>query len=584
MLSNTATPKYYGQFRNDVLSGRTLVCNEIALQMKRIDRRIANPKYYYDGDAVEAYINFCNGEMTLTDGSPMHLLPSFKLWAEDVYGWYYFNKRDVYVPDPFNPDEGQYISKTVKLRLTQKQYLIVARGAAKTVYASTHHAYWLTTNSAAIKQIATAPTVRQADETLSLIRTSISVARGPYFKMLTYGSISSTNGSKLLRPKLFSSKKGIQCTVPKESLLEVIPMDVDKLQGSRAKIASIDEWLSGDTREDPTSAIEQGASKNNIEDYLIIATSSEGTTRNGIGDEMKLELERILRGEYEAEHVSIWYYKLDDITEVNNKRAWIKAQPNLGYTVTYEAYQKDVRRAEVSPAARNDILAKRFGLPMEGDSYFFTTQEIQPHPHQDFRGLSCAMGADMSQGDDFCSFAFLFPFSNGMFGVKTINFISQKRYDRLLETMRNKYDTFIKEGSLVIMPGTILDMDLVYEEVDRFINANNYDVECVGYDPYNAAYFMNRWSTENGPYGLQKVIQGSRTETVPLGELKALAQDRLLLFDEKIMNFAMGNAIVREDTNGNRKLLKKRHEAKIDPVAATMDALVAFKLYKELFA
>lgn len=583
MLSNTATPKYYGQFREAVLSGRTLVCQEIALQMKRIDRRIANPKYYYDDEAVEAYIDFCEGELTLTDGSPMHVLDTFKLWAEDVYGWYYFDTRSVYVPFK-DRTGGHFVDKKIKLRLTLKQYLIVARGAAKTVYASTHQAYWLTMKKAATEQVACAPTLRQADATLSLIRTAISVARGPYFKMLTYGSISSTNGSKIMRPKLFSSKKGIQTTAPSLSELYTVPMDIDKLQGSRCKIATIDEWLSGEVREDPMGAIEQSASKNNIEDYLIIATSSEGTTRDGIGDEIKIELERILRGEYEAEHVSIWYYKLDDISEVNHPEAWVKAQPNIGYTVTYEAYHKDVRRAEVSPAAKNDILAKRFGLPMEGDSYFFTTEETVPHPRQDFRGLSCAMGADMSQGDDFCSFSFLFPFSNGMFGVRTINFISQKRYDRLFETMRKKYDKFMDEGSLVVMPGTILDMDLVYEEVDRFITANNYDVECVGYDPYNAAYFMNRWGTENGPYGIQKVIQGSKTESVPLGELKALAQDRMLVFDELIMKFAMGNAIVREDTNGNRKLLKKRHEAKIDPVAATMDALVAFKLYKELFA
>lgn len=584
-LSNTATPIYYAQFRNAVLRGEIRINREIALEMARIDSLIANPGVYYDDQAVEGWIRYCENELVLTDGSDMHLLDTFKLWGEQIFGWYYYVERNVWKPNP-NGHGGSYERKFIKKRLINKQYLIVGRGAAKSMYASTIQSYFLNVDSRTTYQVTTAPTMKQADEVMSPIRTSIVRARGPYFKFLTEGSLQNTTGSMADRVRLASTKKGIENRM-NGSLLEVRPMTIDKLQGLRVAVATVDEWLSGDIREDVIGTLEQGATKEQgsaeQNDYLILAISSEGTARNGPGDSIKLELMNILKGDYINPHVSIWYYKLDDVKEVGDPEMWIKANPNLGKTVTYETYQLEVERAEKVPSARNDILAKRFGLPMEGYTYFFRYEETQPHGRQTFWKMPCAMGADLSQGDDFCAFTFLFPLSGGRFGVKTRCYITELTLMRLSMAMRNKYDEFIREGSLIVLPGTVLDMMEVYEDLDRHIQETEYDVRCFGFDPYNAKEFVNRWESENGPFGIEKVIQGSKTESVPLGELKKLAEERMLLFDEKLMTFTMGNCITVEDTNGNRKLLKKRYDEKIDSVAAMMDAYVAYKLNKDTF-
>ena len=579
MLSNTAVPKYYGEFRQAVISGRIPVNREISLEMNRIDKLIDDPNIYYDDAVVKGFISFCEHELTLTDGADLKLLPSFKIWAEQLLGWYYFTTRSVYVPSK-GYRGGRYVKKRVKKRLTTKQYLIVARGAAKSMYVSFLQAYFLVIDSTTTHQITTAPTMKQADEIMSPFRTAITRSRGPLFKFLTEGSLQNTTGSRALRQKLVSTKRGVENFLT-GSLLEVRPMTIAKLQGLRPKVSTVDEWLSGDTREDVVGAIEQGASK--LDDYVIIAISSEGTVRNGPGDDIKMELATILKGEYQARHVSIWHYKLDDVAEVAQPEMWLKANPNIGVTVSYETYALDVERAERVPGARNDILAKRFGLPMEGYTFFFTYEETIPHRRREFDDLQCAMGADLSQGDDFCAFTFMFPLSNGKFGVKTRSYITSRTLTRLPGAMRLKYDAFIAEGSLVVFENTILDMQEVYEDLEVFIEEHRYDVRAVGYDPYNAKEFIERWKVENGPYGVEKVIQGSRTESVPLGELKKLAEDRWLLFDQHLMKFAMGNAVTLEDTNGNRKLFKKRVAHKIDNVAAMMDAFVVLKLYKDAF-
>ena len=578
-ISNTATPIYYGQFREKVLRGEIPVCKEVSMQMNRIDGFIANPRYYYDDQAIEGWIKYCENEMTLTDGSDLTLLDSFKLWGEDVFGWYYFVERSVYEPN-LNGHGGHYVTKTIKKRLINKQFLIVGRGAAKSVYDSCIQSYFHNVDTSTTHQITTAPTMKLAEEVMSPIRTAITRSRGPLFKFLTEGSLQNTTGSKAKRVKLASTKKGIENFLT-GSLIEIRPMSIPKLQGLRCKIATVDEWLSGDIREDPIGAIEQGASKN--DDYLIVATSSEGTVRNGSGDTIKMELMSILKGDYINDHVSIWWYKLDSIDEVGKPEMWMKANPNLGKTVTYEVYQLDVERAEKAPAARNDILAKRFGLPMEGYTYYFTYQETLPHRRRDFWQMQCALGADLSQGDDFCAFTFLFPLSDGRFGVKTRNYITSLTLSKLTTAMRIKYDEFIEEGSLIVQEGTVLNMMDVYDDLDRHIEQQGYDVCCFGYDPYNAKEFVERWATENGPFGIEKVIQGAKTESVPLGELKKLAEERMLLFDESLMTYTMGNCITVEDTNGNRKLLKKRYEHKIDAVAAMMDAYVAYKHNIESF-
>lgn len=584
-LSNTATPIYYGQFRDAVMRGEIPVNKEISMEMNRIDDLIDDPRYYYDDEAINGFIDFCETELTLTNGEDLHLLDSFKLWAEQIFGWYYFVERSVYVPSQ-DGHGGHYERKRIKKRLVNKQYLIVARGAAKSMYASCIQDFFLNVDTATTHQITTAPTMAQAEEVMSPIRTAITRARGPLFKFLTEGSLQNTTGSKANRCQLASTKKGIQNFLT-GSLLEVRPMSIDKLQGLRVTVATIDEWLSGDVREDPIGAIEQGAAKeqgsaeNN--DYLIVAISSEGTVRNGSGDTIKMELAEILKGDYYNPHVSIWWYKLDDIDEVSDPEMWLKANPNLGKTVTYETYQLDVERAEKNPATRNDILAKRFGIPMEGYTYFFTYEETLPHRRRDFWRMPCALGADLSQGNDFCAFTFLFPLSGDAFGIKTRNYITELTLKQLPAAMRVKYDQFMKEGSLIVMPGTILDMMQVYEDLDNYISECEYDVRCLGFDPFNAREFVERWERENGPFGIEKVIQGARTESVPLGELKKLAEERLLLFDEELMTFAMGNCITIEDTNGNRKLLKKRYDQKIDAVAAMMDAFIAYKLNREAF-
>ena len=579
MLSNTAVPKYYGEFREKVMRGEIPICKEISMEMNRIDDLIDNPGIYYDDKAVEGFVEYCENELTLTDGSDLHLLDSFKLWAEQIFGWYYFIERSVYVPNS-NGKGGRYVNKTVKKRLINKQYLIIARGAAKSMYGSCIQNYFLNVDTSTTHQITTAPTMKQAEEILSPIRTSITRSRGPLFQFLTEGSLQNTTGSKANRMKLASTKKGIENFLT-GSLLEIRPMSINKLQGLRCKVATVDEWLSGDIREDTIGAIEQGASK--LDDYLIVAMSSEGTVRNGAGDTIKMELMEILKGEYINPHVSIWYYKLDNVEEVANPDMWKKANPNLGKTVTYETYQLDVERAEKAPATRNDILAKRFGIPMEGYTYFFTYEETLPHRKKDFWGMPCALGADLSQGDDFCSFTFIFPLKGEEIGIKTRNYITSNTLHKLPGAMRIKYEEFIAEGSLIVLEGTVLDMNEVYDDLDRHIDNLQYDVRCLGYDPYNAKEFVNRWELENGPFGIEKVIQGAKTESVPLGEIKKLSEERLLLFDEDIMMFAMGNCITLEDTNGNRKLLKKRREYKIDPVAALLDAYVAMKLNKEAF-
>ena len=579
MLSNTAVPKYYGEFREKVMRGEIPICKEISMEMNRIDDLIDNPGIYYDDKAVEGFVEYCENELTLTDGSDLHLLDSFKLWAEQIFGWYYFIERSVYVPNS-NGKGGRYVNKTVKNRLINKQYLIIARGAAKSMYGSCIQNYFLNVDTSTTHQITTAPTMKQAEEILSPIRTSITRSRGPLFQFLTEGSLQNTTGSKANRMKLASTKKGIENFLT-GSLLEIRPMSINKLQGLRCKVATVDEWLSGDIREDTIGAIEQGASK--LDDYLIVAMSSEGTVRNGAGDTIKMELMEILKGEYINPHVSIWYYKLDNVEEVANPDMWKKANPNLGKTVTYETYQLDVERAEKAPATRNDILAKRFGIPMEGYTYFFTYEETLPHRKKDFWGMPCALGADLSQGDDFCSFTFIFPLKGEEIGIKTRNYITSNTLHKLPGAMRIKYEEFIAEGSLIVLEGTVLDMNEVYDDLDRHIENLQYDVRCLGYDPYNAKEFVNRWELENGPFGIEKVIQGAKTESVPLGEIKKLSEERLLLFDEDIMMFAMGNCITLEDTNGNRKLLKKRRDYKIDPVAALLDAYVAMKLNKEAF-
>ena len=578
-LSNTATPIYYGQFRDAVIRGVIPICKEIDMEMKRIDDLIANPGIWYDDQAIQGFVDYCENELTLTDGEDLKLLDSFKLWAEQIFGWYYFVERSVYVPSP-DGHGGHYEKRKIKKRLTNKQYLIVARGAAKSMYGSCIQNYYLNVDTSTTHQITTAPTMKQAEEVMSPIRTAITRARGPLFKFLTEGSIQNTTGSKANRMKLASTKKGIENFLT-GSLLEIRPMSIDKLQGLRAKVATVDEWLSGDVQEDVSGAIEQGASKN--DDYLIVTISSEGTVRNGSGDTIKMELMDILKGEYINPHVSIWWYKLDDVEEVGNPEMWLKANPNLGKTVTYETYQLDVDRAEKAPAARNDILAKRFGIPTEGYTYYFTYEETLPHRKRDYWKMPCALGADLSQGDDFCAFTFMFPLSGGAFGIKTRNYITELTLMKLPAAMRVKYDQFMKEGSLIVMPGTVLDMMQVYEDLDNYISQCEYDVRCFGFDPYNAREFVERWERENGPYGIEKVIQGAKTESVPLGELKKLSEERMLLFDEELMQFAMGNCITLEDTNGNRKLLKKRYDQKIDAVAAMMDAYVAWKLNREAF-
>lgn len=578
-LSNTAVPRYYGEFRDAVLRGEIPVNREISLEMNRIDDLIANPNIYYDDKAIDGFIKYCEMELTLTDGSDLHLLDTFKLWAEQIFGWYFFVERSVYQPGQ-NGSPGQYVTKVIKKRLVTKQYLIVARGAAKSMYAECIHAYFLNVDTATTHQITTAPTMKQADEVMSPFRTAITRARGPLFKFLTEGSIRNTSGSPAERVKLASTKKGIENFLT-GSLLEIRPMAINKLQGLRPKVATIDEWLSGDIREDVIGAIEQGASK--MDDWLIVAISSEGTVRNGSGDTIKMELASILKGEYQAPHISIWHYKLDDIEEVGDPSTWLKANPNLGKTVTYDVYHLDVERAEKAPAARNDILAKRFGIPMEGYTYFFTYEETIPHRSREFWRIPCSLGADLSQGDDFCAFTFLFPLGNGGFGVKTRSYITTLTFMKLPSAMRIKYEEFIAEGSLHVMEGNILDMMDVYDDLDAFIEASEFDVRCLGFDPYNAREFVERWEVENGPFGIEKVPQGARTESVPLGELKILAEQRSLIFDQELMSFAMGNAITLEDTNGNRKLLKKRAEEKIDNVAALMDAYIAYKVNKEAF-
>lgn len=578
-LSNTAVPIYYGMFRDAVLRGEIPVCKEVSMEMSRIDELIADPRYYYDDEAINGFIDFVENELTLTDGSDVKMLDTFKLWSEQIFGWYYFVERSIYIPGDGN-EPGHYENRRIKKRLVNKQYLIVPRGAAKSMYGSFIQDYFLNIDTSTTHQITTAPTMKQAEEILSPIRTAITRARGPLFKFLTEGSLQNTTGSKANRTKLASTKKGIENFLT-GSLLEIRPMSINKLQGLRCKVATIDEWLSGDIREDVIGAIEQGASK--LDDYLIVATSSEGTVRNGSGDTIKMELMQILKGEYQNPHVSIWYYKLDDIEEVSNPDMWIKANPNLGKTVTYETYQLDVERAEKAPATRNDILAKRFDIPLEGYTYYFTYEETLPHRKRDFWQMPCSLGMDLSQGDDFCSFTFMFPLQNGTFGIKTKNYISSLTLMKLPMAMRAKYDQFMEEGSLVVLEGAVLDMMDVYDDLDRHIIETGYDVRCVGYDPYNARDFIERWSAENGPFGIEKVIQGIKTESVPLGELKKLSEERLLLFDEELMTYTMGNCITIEDTNGNRKLLKRRYEHKIDAVAAMMDAYIAYKLNREAF-
>lgn len=578
-LSNKAVPIYYGMFRDAVIRGEIPVCQTISMEMNRIDKLIDDPAFYYDDEAINGYVDYCNEELTLTDGSDLTLLPTFKLWAEQLFGWFYFEERSVWEPSTTGRG-GRYVTKRIKRRLTKKQYLIIARGAAKSMYLSTIQGYFLNVDTSTTHQITTAPTMAQADEVLSPLRTAITRSRGPLFKFLTEGSLQNTTGSKANRVKLASTKKGIENFLT-GSLLEVRPMSIDKLQGYRTRINTVDEWLSGDVREDVVGAIEQGASK--YDDYVIVAVSSEGTVRNGSGDDIKMELMSILRGEYVNPHVSIWYYRLDDVREVANPKLWLKAQPNLGKTVSYETYQLDVERAEKNPAARNDILAKRFGIPMEGYTYFFTYEETKPHRKRDFWQMRCAMGADLSQGDDFCAFTFLFPLRNGDFGVKTRCYITSNTMDKLTVSMRQKYNQFLNEGSLIVLEGTVLDINDVYDDLNRFIEDSAYDVCCFGYDPYNAKEFVQRWEMENGPYCVEKVIQGVKTESVPLGELKHMAENRMLLFDQEAMSFCMGNCIVLTDTNGNQKLYKLRYEAKIDAVAALMDAWVAYKLHKDEF-
>lgn len=578
-LSNTATPEYYGMFRDAVIRGEIPVCETISMEMNRIDSLIANPGIWYDDQAVQGFIDYCENELTLTDGEDLTLLDSFKLWAEQVFGWYYFVDRSVYVPSD-DGHGGRYVNKRIKKRLINKQYLIVARGAAKSMYESCIQSYFLNIDTSTTEQITTAPTMRQAEEVMSPIKTAITRSRGPLFKFLTEGSLQNTTGSKADRVKLASTKKGIQNFLT-NSIIEVRPMTIDKIQGSRAKIWTIDEWLSGDIREDVVGAAEQGASKNDY--YLIIATSSEGTVRNGPGDSIKMELMDILKGDYINPHVSIWWYKLDSIDEVADPSMWLKANPNLGKTVSYETYQLDVERAEKAPATRNDILAKRFGIPMEGYTYFFTYEETLPHKKRDYWSMPCSLGADLSQGDDFCAFTFLFPLNGSAFGIKTRNYITERTLMKLSQAMRIKYDEFIQEGSLIVMPGTVLDMMEVYEDLDNHIIEREYDVRCFGFDPYNAKDFVERWEKENGPFGLEKVPQGAKTESVPLGELKKMAEDKLLLFDEGLMTYSMGNCITLEDTNGNRKLFKKRYDQKIDAVAALMDAYIAYKNNREAF-
>ena len=577
MLSNTAVPRYYGEFRDKVLRGEIVVNREISMQMSLIDELIKAPWAYYDDEAVEGWIKFCEKELTLTDGNPLHLLDTFKLWGEDLFGWFYFVDRSVY-----DPALKRYVTRRIKKRLRNKQYLIVARGAAKSIYDSCVQSYVLTVDPATTHQVTTAPTMKQSEEVLSPIKTAITRSRGPLFSFLTEGSLQNTTGSKANRCKLASTKKGIENFLT-NSLLEIRPMSIDKLQGLRCKVATVDEWLSCDIKEDPIGTLEQGASKGGVEDYIIIATSSEGTIRNGVGDTIKLELMDILKGDYDNPHTSIWWYKLDDITEVGNPEMWIKAQPNLGKTVSYEVYQLDVERAEKAPAARNDILAKRFGIPCEGYTYFFTYEETKPHRRQTFWQMPCSLGADLSQGGDFCSFTFLFPLRGGKFGIKTINYITEFTFSKLPAAMANKYLEFMNEGSLYILPGTILDIQEVYEDLDKQILDRGYDVRSFGYDPYNAKEFVERWCTENGEFGVVKVIQGAKTESVPLTELKKLAEERMLLFDEELMSYTMGNCIVITDTNGNKKLMKKNYEAKIDAVAALMDAFISYKLNKDAF-
>lgn len=578
-LSNTAVPKYYGMFRDAVIRGEIPINREVEMEMNRIDDLIDNPKYYYDPAPVEGWIRYCENELTLTDGSDLVMLDSFKLWGEEIFGWYEFIERSVYVPNE-EGGGGRFVKRSIKQRLINKQYLIVGRGAAKSLYGSCIQSYFHVVDLSTTNQITTAPTMRQAEEIITPIKTAITRARGPVFQFLTEGSLQNTTGSKANRVKLAATKKGIENFMT-GSLIEVRPMSIDKLQGLRCKVATVDEWLSGDIREDPIGAIEQGASK--VQDYLIVATSSEGTVRNGSGDTIKMELMSILKGEYQNPHVSIWWYKLDSIEEVGNPDMWPKANPNIGITVKYETYQLDVERAEKAPAARNDILAKRFGLPMEGYTYFFSYAETELHRKRDFWNMPCAMGADLSQGDDFCAFTFMFPLPNGSFGIKTRDYITSLTYRRLPSAMRAKYDEFIREGSLIVMEGAALDIPEVYEDLDEFIANSRYDVRCIGYDPYNAKDFVERWTRENGEFGVVKVIQGSKTETVPLGEIKKLSEEGMLLFDEELMKFAMGNCIVMEDTNGNRKLLKKRYEAKIDAVAAMLDAFVSYKLNRDAF-
>ena len=580
MLSNTATPIYYGRFRDQVLRGEIPVCKTIEMEMNRIDALIENPGVYYDPDAITGFIDYCEAELTLTDGSDLKLLDTFKLWAEQIFGWYYFIDKSIYVPNE-NGRGGHYVKQHIKKRLINKQYIIVARGGAKSMFAECIQSYFLNVDCTTTHQITTAPTMRQAEEVMGPFRTAITRARGPYFKFLTEGSLQNTTGSRALRQKLCATKKGIENFLT-GSLLEVRPMSVDKLQGLRPKISTVDEWLSGDIREDVIGALEQGASKN--DDWLIVAISSEGTVRNSVGDTIKMELMSILKGDYIQPHVSIWYYKLDSIDEVNNPDMWVKAQPNIGKTVSYETYQLEVERAERAPATRNDILAKRFGIPMEGYTYFFTYEETLPFSKKrDFWGMSCSMGADLSQGDDFCAFTFLFPLNDGCFGIKTRSYITELTLNRLPAAARIKYEEFIKEGSLCVMDGTVLDMMKVYDDIDNYIISRDYDVRAFGFDPYNAKEFVNRWETENGPYGIEKVIQGAKTESVPLGELKKLSEERMLIFDQKLMMFAMGNCVTLEDTNGNRKLLKKRYDQKIDNVAAMLDAWVAYKIHREDF-
>ena len=578
-LSNTAVPIYYGQFRDAVIRGDIPICREVEMEMNRIDDLIDDPDIYYDDKAVEGWIKYCENELTLTDGSDLHLLDSFKLWGEQVFGWYYFEERSVYEPYKDGPG-GHYVMKRIKMRLTKKQYLIVGRGAAKSLYDSCIQSYYQNIDVSTTHQITTAPTMKQAEEVMSPLRTAITRSKGPLFQFLTEGSMQNTTGSKANRPKLAATKKGIENFLT-GSLIEVRPMSINKLQGLRCKIATVDEWLSGDIREDVIGAIEQGASK--LDDYLIIATSSEGTVRNGSGDTIKMELYDILKGEYHAPHISIWWYKLDSVEEVSDPDTWLKANPNLGKTVTYDTYQKDVERAEKAPATRNDILAKRYGIPTEGYTYYFTYEETLPHRKRDYWGMLCSLGADLSQGDDFCAFTFMFPLPDGTFGIKTRSYITELSLTKLPPAMRAKYDEFIREGSLIIMNGTVLDMNEVYEDLDRHIVEKEYDVTCFGYDPYNAKEFVERWQSDNGPFGIEKVPQGAKTETVPLGELKTLASEGMLLFDEEIMSFTMGNCITLEDTNGNRKLLKKRYEHKIDNVAAMLDAYVAYKHNKDAF-